>query len=200
MTKDTTPKAAPKRGRGRPRSQASENSILQATLELLAKGGYTEVTVDKVAAMANASKATIYRRWPTKENLVIAAFELTTPLTIPNKQNMVESLIELIWQYSQFLQNTALGGVLPALEAERQHNPELDKYLGPLIEARRDPLRSIIKLGIENNELEKKTDVEFICDLVMGPVQLRILSMHKPVTKKYITKVVETVLASLLQK
>ncbi len=200
MTEQTKTKASPKRGRGRPRSQTSENGILQATLELLAKGGYTEVTVDKVAAMANASKATIYRRWPTKENLVIAAFDLTKPLNVPSKPKMVDSLVELIWQYSQFLQNTALGGVLPALEAERQHNPELDKFLAPLIEARREPLRTIIKRGIERGELAKATDVEFICDLVMGPIQLRILSMHKTVTKKYILKVVETVLASLLTK
>jgi AcrR family transcriptional regulator len=193
-----TDTAKPKRGRGRPRSQASEDAILGATLKLLAEGGYNAVTVDKVAAMASASKATIYRRWPTKENLVIAAFELTEPLTIPKKRKMVDRLVEVIWQFSQFTQNTPLGGVLPALAAERQHNPELDEALGPLVQARRQPLIGIIQTGIERGELARGTDPDFVADLCMGPVQMRGLTMHLPVSKKYIRQVVETALASLL--
>jgi AcrR family transcriptional regulator len=188
----------PKRGRGRPRSQASEDAILGATLDLLADGGYNAVTVDKVAALACASKATIYRRWPTKENLVIAAFELTEPLTIPRRRKMVDQLVDIIWQFSQFMQNTPLGGVLPALAAERQHNPELDEALAPLIQARRQPLIDIIEAGIEKGEMASGTDPEFVADLCMGPVQMRGLTMHLPVSKKYIRQVVETALASLL--
>jgi len=196
MSKDAP---ATKKPRGRPRSQASENAILQATLELLAAGGYNGVTVDKVAAMASASKATIYRRWPTKENLVIAAFELTEPLTIPKKGCMVDQLVELIWQFSQFMQNTPLGGVLPALVAERQHNPELDQALGPLIKSRREPLIAVIQAGIDRGELRAGVDPEFVADLCMGPGQLRSQMMHLPVSKKYIRQVVETVCSSLLE-
>jgi AcrR family transcriptional regulator len=192
----TTP--VKKRPRGRPRSQASENAILEATLRLLADGGYNAVTVDKVAAIASASKATIYRRWPTKENLVIAAFELTQPLTIPNKGSVADQLVEVIWQFSQFMQNTPLGGVLPALAAERQHNPELDEALGPLISSRRQPIIEIIEAGVARGEFRAGTDPEFVADLCMGPVQLRAVMMHLPVSKKYIRQVVETACASLL--
>ncbi|MFZ1294493.1 MAG: helix-turn-helix domain-containing protein, partial [Pseudomonadales bacterium] len=66
--------------RGRPRSGASEQAILSATLELLAELGFRAVTVDAIAARAGASKSTIYRRWPTKEYLVIAAFAQTPNL------------------------------------------------------------------------------------------------------------------------
>ena len=147
--------------------------------------------------MASASKATIYRRWPTKENLVIAAFELTEPLTVPKKRRVADQLVEIIWQFSQFMQNTPLGGVLPALAAERQHNPELDEALGPLIKSRRQPLIDVIEGGIARGELRAGLDPEFVADLCMGPVQLRALMMHLPVTRKYIRQVVETALASL---
>ena len=197
MTETPKPK---KRGRGRPRSQASEDAILKTTLGLLADGGYNAVTVDKVAAMARASKATIYRRWPTKENLVIAAFELTELLTVPPKGKLTDNLVEVIWQFSQFLQKTPLGGVLPALAAERQHNPELDEALAPLMQSRRQPLIDVIERGIENGELVAGTDPEFIADLVMGPVQMRGLTLHFRITKKYIRQVVETSLTSLIQE
>ncbi|MEH6584406.1 MAG: TetR/AcrR family transcriptional regulator [Halioglobus sp.] len=192
--------AQTKRGRGRPRSQASEDAILGATLKLLAEGGYNAVTVDKVAAMASASKTTIYRRWPTKENLVIAAFELTELLTVPRKRKMVDNLVEIIWQFSQFMQNTPLGGVLPALAAERQHNPELDEALAPLMKSRREPLIAVIERGLEKGELIPGTDPEFVADLCMGPVEIRGVTLHMPVTKKYIQQVVDTALASLLTK
>lgn len=195
-----TGEAPQKRGRGRPRSQASENAILQATLQLLAQGGFSAVTVDKVASMASASKATIYRRWPTKENLVIAAFELTEVLTPPRKRKVEDNLVEIVWQFSQFMQNTALGGVLPALTAERQHNPELDKALGPLISSRRQPLLDVIQEGIEKGELDSSADPDFVADLVMGPVEMRGLTMHQPVTRRYIRQVVTTALATLLTK
>lgn len=193
-----TKEAVTKRPRGRPRSQDSENAILEATLSLLADGGYSAVTVDKVAAIANASKATIYRRWPTKENLVIAAFELTQPLSRPRKKKIVDQLVEIVWQFSQFMQNTPLGGVLPALAAERHHNPELDEALGPLIKSRRQPIIDIIEAAITGGELKPGTDPEFVADLCMGPVQMRIIMMHLPVNKKHIKHVVETACSSLL--
>ncbi len=59
-------------GAGRPRSWRSEEAILEATGKLLSSEGYLGLTVSKVAARARASKSTIYRRWPTKEHLVIA--------------------------------------------------------------------------------------------------------------------------------
>jgi AcrR family transcriptional regulator len=63
-----------KRKPGRPRSMQSEEAIIKATTALLTDEGYASLTVGKVAARARASKSTIYRRWPTKEHLVIEAF------------------------------------------------------------------------------------------------------------------------------
>ncbi len=186
---------AGRRPRGRPRRQASEDAILEATLELLAHGGYAAVTVDKVTAMAGASKATIYRRWPTKENLVIAAFERTAPLDIPRHGKTVERLAEMIWQFTRFLQETPLGGVLPALAAERLHNPALDEALAPLVRARRQPVIDIIRSGMTQGELTGDADPEFLADLCLGPVQLRWSMMHLPVSRQYIRRVVETACA-----
>jgi len=55
-----------------------EVELLAATLELLQEHGYDRLTLDAVAATARASKATLYRRWPTKADLVTAAFVEST--------------------------------------------------------------------------------------------------------------------------
>jgi len=62
------------RSPGRPRRQESEDAILNAVMLILASDGYTGLTTDKIAALARVSKSTIYRRWPTKEHMVLAAF------------------------------------------------------------------------------------------------------------------------------
>ena len=186
------------RPRGRPRSQASEDAILEATLHLLVNGGYGAVTVNKVAALARVSKGTMYSRWPTKENLVIAAFLTTPPATLPKSGPVQKRLVEILIQICRFMQETPVGRILPALVAERQNNPELDDALTPLFVQKRQPLIEVIQFAIDNGEFKSGTDPEFVADLCMGPLELRTITMSLPVDKKYIRDVVESVSASLL--
>ena len=59
---------------GRPRSERAEQAILDATLEAIGECGVDGVRCEDVAARAGVGKATLYRRWPGKEDLLIAAF------------------------------------------------------------------------------------------------------------------------------
>src|SRR5271163_2599111 len=58
---------------GRPRSEQAEHAIIEATLDLFAEQGFEGVCVESVAARAGVGKATIYRRWPNKEEMLLAA-------------------------------------------------------------------------------------------------------------------------------
>jgi AcrR family transcriptional regulator len=147
------------------RSKHRSRAILAATLELLAELGFRAVTVDAIAARAGASKSTIYRRWPTKENLIIAAFAQTPNLAPGIKGTMVEQLIDVITQFAGLMQGTPLGGVLPALAAERTHNPALDDAIGPLVRVRRKPLLDIVREGIRVANY-RGNNAEFAADLL----------------------------------
>ena len=68
---------APVRGRGRPRSAEAEQAILDATLRMLGTQGVAGTTIEGVAADAGVGKTTIYRRWPTKTDLILAAISLS---------------------------------------------------------------------------------------------------------------------------
>ena len=183
--------------RGRPRSQESEQAILDATMELLSELGYRSVTVDAIAARAGASKSTIYRRWPTKENLVIAAFGQTPLLTPPPRGDVIEQLVEVINQFARAMQDTPLGGVLPALVAERGHNPSLDEALGPLVRQRRQTTVDILKQAVARGELPGGINYELAVDLLTGPVLQRIMVMGQKTDRRFVRQVVQVVCSGL---
>src|SRR5689334_19409421 len=85
------------RGPGRPRSMASHRAILDASCALLAEGGLPALTIDRVVARAGVSKATIYRRWASKQDLALAALEHCSPEPrAPRTGRVREDLVELL--------------------------------------------------------------------------------------------------------
>jgi len=163
-----------KRRPGRPRSKQSEEAIIKATTRLLSDEGYANLTVGKVAARARASKSTIYRRWPTKEHLVVEAFNRWPALKPRDKGDVLSDLLDLFRQFLRVLHRPPSNAIMPTLVAERTQNPELAKVFDPLMQRRRDPARAILKRAIERGELPPDTDVELAVDAMMGVTVLRM--------------------------
>jgi len=158
---------------GRPRSMESEQAIIDATMELLNEGGFVGLTLAKVAKRAKASKATIYRRWPTKEHLVVAAVSRFPELIPHDKGNLVDELSDLLRQHLKRMQSPRLHGLLPQLTAERAHNPSLAAALDPYLEARREPSRTVLRQAIARGEIPADTDIELAVDIITGVGYLR---------------------------
>jgi AcrR family transcriptional regulator len=159
---------------GRPRSKKSEEAIINATTRLLNDEGYAKLTVGKVAAYAKASKSTIYRRWPTKEHLIIEAFNRWPALTPHDKGDVLSDLLDLYRQFLRVLHRPPSNGIMPTLVAERAHNPALAAVLDPLMQMRRDPARAVFRRAIERGELARDTDTELAIDAIMGATVLRL--------------------------
>jgi AcrR family transcriptional regulator len=159
---------------GRPRSKKSEEAIINATTRLLNDEGYAKLTVGKVAAYAKASKSTIYRRWPTKEHLIIEAFNRWPALTPHDKGDVLSDLLDLYRQFLRVLHRPPSNGIMPTLVAERAHNPALAAVFDPLMQMRRDPARAVFRRAIERGELARDTDTELAIDAIMGATVLRL--------------------------
>jgi AcrR family transcriptional regulator len=161
-------------GPGRPRSLQSEEAILEATGKLLSSEGYLGLTLSKVAARARASKSTIYRRWPTKEHLVMAAFD-RWPLMVPrDRGNLLSDLVDLYQQYLRVHYRAPAGAIVPTLAAERVSNPALSALFDSLMQRRLDPTRVIVKRAIERGELPADTDLELAVEAVTAAAVLRV--------------------------
>lgn len=163
-----------KRKPGRPRSKRSEEAIIRATTALLADERYASITVSKVAARARASKSTIYRRWPTKEHLVIEAFNRWPALTPHDRGDLLSDLLNLYRQFLRILHKPPSNAIMPTLVAERAHNPALAAVFDPLMQRRRDPLRVVLRRAIERGELPRDTNIELVVDAIMGVTVLRM--------------------------
>lgn len=161
-------------GPGRPRSAESERAILDATAKLLVDEGYSGLTLSKVAARARASKSTIYRRWPTKEHLIVASFNRWPALTPHDSGDVLKDLLDLHVQSTRNLRKGGMRGVMPKLIAERAENPLLAEVLDPLLERRYDPIRLILHRAVERRQLPKDTDIELAVHAISGIIAARL--------------------------
>lgn len=168
-----TGEAAPKPGR--PRSVRSEQAILKATMEILVERGYHGFTMDEIVTRASVSKATIYRHWPSKELLAVAAVDRLPKLSPADKGSIEEDLLAIVVELADFVQNTTLGAVWPTLVGERSRNPELKAALDKATDRRRNPARLALRRAVERGDLPGDLDLELALDMVMGPVMLRLM-------------------------
>ena len=161
-------------GPGRPPSRSSEEAILEASGKLLSSGGYLGLTVSKVAARARVSKSTIYRRWPTKEHLVMAAFERWPAMVPRDKGDLLSDLVDLYQQYLRVYYRAPAGAIVPTLIAERVSNPALSLLFDSLMQRRLDPTRVVVGRAIERGELPADTDLELAVEAVTAAAVLRV--------------------------
>ena len=187
----------PPRSPGRPRSPAAERAILDATLELLASEGFDRLTVEGVAAHAGVGKATIYRRWPSKLALVLAAVgELAThPLPELTTGRTRDDLVNLLRHIIEALTGTIAGRILPGLVAESARSPELLGVLHDFWISRRGLMLEVLRQGSAQGDLPEDVDHELIADLLYGPVHYRFLISAAPVDPPLAEQVVDAVMA-----
>jgi AcrR family transcriptional regulator len=186
-----------RRGPGRPRSLASEEAIINATSRLLRERGFSGLTLSRVAAGARASKSTIYRRWPTKEHLIVAAFNRWPALTPHDSGDVLEELMDLHSQSMRNLRRGELRGVMPKLVAARAEDPALAEVLDPLVERRYDPVRIILRRAIERGQLPRNTDVELAVHMIMDITAARLYFTPSDAGVPAIRKVFRVILKGL---
>ncbi len=145
----------PKRTRGRPRREGADEEILRAALELLREKGYGELTVDAVAERAGVAKTTLYRRWPSKQALVAAAFapRIARSEPPPDTGSLAGDATILLRE-------------ICALKREL-NDPELLDVVREAVEPRRALLRdAIARAG-------RGADSELLADLMVAPILFR---------------------------
>jgi AcrR family transcriptional regulator len=181
---------------GRPRSAEADEAIIAATLDLFAELGFDGLTVEGVAVRAGVSKATIYRRYPSKVDLVMAAaLCITAQVTAPpDTGNVGDDLRILAGNLIRLVTTTVVGKATPMMVAETIRNPELARAHREFIASRRAGTAAIVRRGIERGELRADTDPEVVADLVAAPVFYRLLISGDPIDNSLADTIVHTIL------
>ncbi|WP_052438586.1 TetR/AcrR family transcriptional regulator [Streptacidiphilus jiangxiensis] len=177
-TTSTTP-ATPPAKRGRPRSEAVESSIVEGMLRLLDRGSsLAGLTVEAIAAEAGVGKATIYRRWPDKDALLLHLLtQLESKLDpICERATLRESLIAAVDSIRLNAVNRRSGSNLAMIGAEIRAIPDLyARYHETVIEPRRRALRALIHDAQLRGELRVDIDADLLGELVVGPMLSRAI-------------------------
>nr|WP_296064094.1 TetR/AcrR family transcriptional regulator [uncultured Actinoplanes sp.] len=182
---------------GRPRNAQADEAILDAVLELLSAGqSAAAISIEAVAAKAGVGKATIYRRWPNKEALLmdaVAAMKGAVP--DPAGESVRDDLVTLIKanRSGRFKQHAkATVCLLP----EISRDGSMRAMYQAIIEPRREVMRGVLRRGIAAGELRADLDVELTVLMLSGPSMVQNMFGWNPRVpeENFVEKLVDAVL------
>lgn len=183
---------------GRPRSAQADEAIVDATVALLCEDGFDRLSMDAVACRAGVGKATIYRRWPSKEALVIdAVARRTDPFPDHDGGSVRDRLVALL-EGILATSRTGAGRLLPCMVGATVSNPPLAAhYRAQIIEPRRARIREILRDGVAAGELRADLDVDVAIDPLVGALLYRIVFAGDEVDDAHPARLVDAVLRGL---
>jgi len=189
--------SARKRAPGRPRSEEARLSILRSTSKLLAKQGFSELTIEAVAAHAGVGKATVYRWWPDKAALVADAFASSTThkLHFPDTGSVRKDMSGQMRQLIKIFRSRR-GRIVSAMLGAGQSDRSLiaafrERFLRP----RRQEAYATLRRGIQRGELRKNIDMDLLLDSLYGPIYMRFLIGHDKLTPEFVEGLCELTLS-----
>jgi AcrR family transcriptional regulator len=167
---------------GRPRSVQADRAIVAAVLEEVIAVGIDGLSIEQVAARAGVAKATIYRRWPNKEALLLDAVtgvevELPTVAGTSARDDLVLLVDSMRRRIADAVQpgESMASRLYPCMIAEGMRHPEIAaKYKQIVVEQRREAVRAVIRRGVANGELRSDLDVETMLLLLVAPMLVQL--------------------------
>lgn len=187
----------PKPG-GRPRDPDRDRALLAAVTEILPEVGYDRLTMDSVAARAGASRATVYRRWKDKSELVRDAVRmLAWDEPLPDTGSLRSDLLAVGAMYLD--RNGPRDAILSAIAASINRDPQLRETVESVIaEPRRAAYAAIVERARARGEIVDEADTELIADVVPAMIFYRLLDLDEPLEGGYYERIVDALIVPLL--
>lgn len=178
---DVLPDTAPPRRRGRPRDPGTDSRIRRAAAELLLQHGFDKTTVDEVAARAGVGKATVYRRWTSKEDLAVAAMETlyATEFPAPDTGSIVTDLMESYRAALAFVNSPEGQGFLRVSIAESVRDERIAALYRQSVQQREDTARESFARAIARGEVSPDADIDSAVQWLGGVITIRAV-MGRP--------------------
>jgi AcrR family transcriptional regulator len=194
MTQLDLTEPAPKLGRKRDHTRDPE--ILDAALDVLAETGYDGMTIDMVAARAKAGKATLYRRWNSKSDLVLDAVACMKSKdldldALPDTGTLRGDLVAMI-KAPTIRESERKLKVMAGIVSMIARDPELAEAAHrALIAPRASANRIIFQRAIDRGEIPADSDVETLCIIAPAMVSYRVLMLRKPVDREFMIATID---------
>lgn len=192
------PRAGPGR-RARGPSKRVRAAAIAATLAELADGGYSALSLERVARRAGVNKTTLYRRWGTREELVLEAMleRAGEHISVPDTGSLREDLLELARTAAANAATPEVAAMARAVAAESPRDSRLAEANGRFWAERLALDRVIVERAIERGEVRPGLDPSRVIEAVLGPIHLRLLLTGETVDGGFLEEIVDVVVEGI---
>jgi AcrR family transcriptional regulator len=181
------------------RSARVRKAVLKATLQAVVEHGADAVSISEIARQAAVHDTSIYRRWPTKDHLLLDALldysESTLP--IPDTGTLRGDLVEFATEVSAYLASP-LGRTLTRAMAVAGDADDLDAARAQFWKSRLDLASAMIERAKVRREVPTDLDGSTALELVIAPLHFRALLTHQAIDEQAIGQLVDLLLAGLV--
>ena len=193
MTGETEVSAAARRPGGR--SARVRAAVMAATLAELSDRGYSGVSLDSVAARAEVHKTTVYRRWRTKESLVLDAMleQAAQTVAVPDTGSLRGDLLELAHRSAAIQTSPAGEAVVRAVAGEAPGNPAIAAASRRFWTERLRLDRTIVERAQARGEIDVETATRPVIEALLGPLYFRLLVTGEPLEAGFIDGIVDLI-------
>lgn len=167
-----------RRGRGRPRDPETDRRITAAAAELMLLRGFDRTTVDDVAARAGVGKATVYRRWPSKEDLAVAAMETlySSEMPEPDTGSVRTDLLASYRSVLEFVNTPEGSAFLRTSIVESVRDERIAALYRASTQRREDAARTTVERAIARGEVRPDVDVDVVVQWLGGLLAARVIT------------------------
>jgi AcrR family transcriptional regulator len=176
------------------------NAVRTAVLEELAEVGYGRLSMESVARRAKVGKTALYRRWPSKRDMVVAIVSEFAVTAIPfaDTGSLTGDVAAFLREGYEALCLPLVSAIHSDLVAEGARNSELgDDLVASVRDPRRTRARDLIHRAIDRGELPAEVDMETAIDLLAAPLYWRITVVHTPTDPAYLERLTRVVVAGM---
>ncbi len=165
---------------GRPRSPDTTTAILDATLELWRDLGYSAVSIDAIAARAGVSKPTIYRRWPGRQAVLVAAIErFVPPGEVPDLGSFRDEVVAFLRDRAEMYRTSGVRRIMAGTVAASAEDEDFHRDVEPFLDKFPAGMRIIIQRGIARGDVRPDVDIELLTAMINGSFYYRSIIEHK---------------------
>ena len=185
--------------RGRPRDESVDRAVTACVLELVAEGGLAALTMEAVASRAGVGKATVYRRWANRDELIRDALAtLNDDLPPAEGATTRERLVSLVAGMAALKEQQPLSmRVFPRVMSHRRSDPQTYAcFYERVLQPRRERFLRELREGVRIGDIRSDVDLEQAVTLLVGPMlyQVTVLPADAPAASLTPERVVDLVL------
>jgi AcrR family transcriptional regulator len=195
--------------RGTARREPAGAAVLQRSVTLairdavfaeLAEVGYARLSIESVARRAGAGKTAVYRRWATKQDMVLALVSevAMAQVDMPDTGSLRGDVDAFLRSLADALADPLVRAIAPDLLNEGNRNPQLAALLLHQVrDPRRERAADVVSRAVARGELREGVDVELALDVLAGPLYWRVAIIRTPMPQTYLAHLVDAVVGAL---